>query len=241
MLSAEQVRAWIDKAREGWTDGLILLFALANQGRRMLDSGKIDSLVLPWIDKFFISSRRRSDGIYLERLLGFVSSNMREPLILFWEDTARREAPSLGLALEDLAGRGLPVRGIGIFGAGVPEGGSFGAERANALQTILDEYQEKALFALRPLNENHCPDAFRRVFKDLDMRFFLNYDSSWKDNLAFIYAGTQVFPLLSEQMEMECISAQANAARYLARRSGRDVLSCLPRVQCLGQPALSMA
>jgi hypothetical protein len=213
MLAAEQVRAWIDKAREGWTDGLILLFALANQGRRMLDSGKIDSLVLPWIDKFFISSRRRSDGIYLERLLGFVSSNMREPLILFWEDTARREAPSLGLALEDLAGRGLPVRGIGIFGPGVPEGGSFGAERANALQTILDEYPEKALFALRPLNENHCPDAFRRVFKDLDMRFFLNYDSSWKDNLAFIYAGTQVFPLLSEQVEMECISPWVCAGR----------------------------
>jgi hypothetical protein len=213
LLSPEQVRTWIDKAREGWTEGLILLFALANQGQRMLDSGKIDSLVLPWIDKFFISSRRLADGMYLERLLRFVSSNIRQPLVLFWDDTARREAPSLGLALEDLAGRGLCARGIGIFGPGVPAGGTYGAERANALEIIFDEYPQKAFFALRPLNENHCPDAFRRVFKDLDMRFFLNYDSSWKDNLAFIYAGTQVFPLLSEQMEMECVSPWVCAGR----------------------------
>ncbi len=80
-------------------------------------------------------------------------------------------------------------------------------------ETILSDYPGKTLFALRPLNENHCPDAFRRVFKDLDMRFFVNYDSSWKDNLAFIYTGTQVFPLLSGQMEMECVSPWVCAGR----------------------------
>jgi len=206
VLSPERLRTWIDRARKGWRDGLVLLFALARQGQKLLDSGKIDSLVLPWIDKFFISSRRAADGIYLERLIRFVSSNIGQPLILFWEDTARREAPSLGLALEDLAGRGVPVRGIGIFGPGEPSGGSYGAERADAVRIILDEYPQKALFALRPLNENRCPGAFRRVFKDLDMGLFLNYDSSWKDNLAFLYAGTQVFALLSEQSEMESVS-----------------------------------
>ena len=239
ILSPEQVRAWIDKAREVWIDGLVLFFALANQGRRFLESGTIDSLVLPWIDKFFISSRRQTDGIYLERLLRFVSSNIEQPLILLWEETVRREAPSLGLALEDLAGRGLPVRGIGIFGPGKQEGVSHESERAGALRIITDEYPGKTLFALRPLNENHCPDAFRRVFKDLDTRFFLNYDSSWKDNLAFIYSGTQVFPLLSEQREMECVSPWVCAGpkrfafgAWLRRMLRRTLLGELDGMSC---------
>lgn len=205
-VSPEQVRTWMEKARKTWEEGLILLFALANQGQRMIDSGKISSLVLPWIDKFFISSRRRADSSYLERLFRFVSDNIERPLILFWDDTSHREAPSLGIALEDMAGRGLPFRGIGLFDTSARAGRSYEVERAGALQTILKEYPEKAFFALRPLNENHCPDAYRRIFKDLDMGFFLNYDSSWKDNLAFIYAGTQVFPLLPVQSEMELVS-----------------------------------
>jgi hypothetical protein len=239
VLSPERIRAWIDHARATWADGLILLFALANQGQRMLDARRIDSLVLPWIDKFFISSMRLADGSYLERLLRFVSSNIRQPLILFWEDTTRREAPSLGLALEELAGRGLPVRGIGIFGPGAQAGGACRAERAGALLTVLEEYPETALFALRPFDENRCPDAFRRVMKDLDMKFFINYDSSWKDNLAFIYAGTQVFPLLSEQTEMENIAPWVCAGRkrfafgaWFRRRLRRSLLGGLDGMSC---------
>ncbi len=205
-ISTGQVLEWIEKSHEKWADGLMLLFALANQGQRMLDSGKIPSLVLPWIDKFFISSRRLADLTYLERLFRFASANMRKPLILFWDDTSHSKAPSLGLALEDVAGRGLPFRGIGIFDTGVSSGGLHGAGRAEATRIILNDYPQKELFALRPLNENHCPEAFRWIFKDYDMKFFLNYDSSWKDNLAFIYAGTQVFPLLPVQTEMEAIS-----------------------------------
>ena len=214
LLPAERVRAWIEKARQDWPQGLILLFALTNLGQRMLDAGEISSCALPWIDKFFISSRRRADIFYLERLFQFVSANIKRPLVLFWDDTARREAPSLGLALRDLAGRGLPVRGIGIFGCGPPAAAAYyREERENAVQAILSGYPGKTLFALRPLNENHCPDAFRRIFKDLDMSFFVNYDSSWKDNLAFIYTGTQVFPLLSGQTEMECESPWVCAGR----------------------------
>ena len=205
-ISTQQVLEWIEKARETWADGLILLFAIANQGQRMLDSGKIPSLVLPWIDKFFISSQRRADAAYLERLFRLASANIRNPLILLWDDTSHGKVPSLGLALEDLAGRGLPFRAIGIFDTGASSGGLHGAERAGATRIILKDYPQKALFALRPLNENHCPEAYRWIFKDLDMKFFLNYDSSWKDNLAFIYTGTQVFPLLPVQTEMESVS-----------------------------------
>ena len=205
-ISTEQVLAWVEKSHQTWADGLILLFALANQGQRMLDSGKIPSLVLPWIDKFFISSQRRADVTYLERLFRLASANIRKPLILLWDDTSHSKVPSLGLALEDLAGRGLPFRAIGIFDTGASLAGSHSAERADATRIILNDYPHKGLFALRPLNENHCPEAFRWIFKDLDMKFFLNYDSSWKDNIAFIYTGTQVFPLLPVQTEMEPVS-----------------------------------
>jgi hypothetical protein len=205
-ISTEQVLAWAEKSHKTLADGLILLFALANQGQRMLDSGKIPSLVLPWIDKFFISSQRRADVTYLERLFRLASANIPKPLILLWDDTSHSMVPSLGLALEDLSGRGLPFRAIGIFDTGSSLGGSHSAERADAIRIILNDYPQKALFALRPLNENHCPEAFRRVFKDLDMKFFLNYDSSWKDNIAFIYTGTQVCPLLPAQTEMEPVS-----------------------------------
>jgi hypothetical protein len=205
-ISTEQVLAWVEESHKTWADGLVLLFALANQGQRMLDSGEIPSLVLPWIDKFFISSQRRADVTYLERLFRLTSASILKPLILLWDDTSHSKVPSLGLALEDLAGRGLPFRAIGIFDTGASLDGPHSAERADATRIILKDYPQKALFALRPLNENHCPEAFRWVFKDLDMKFFLNYDSSWKDNIAFIYTGTQVFPLLPVQTEMEPVS-----------------------------------
>ena len=63
-ITKGQVFEWIESARKSWAEGLILLFALANQGQRMLDSGVIDSMALPWIDKFFISSRRQADVAY---------------------------------------------------------------------------------------------------------------------------------------------------------------------------------
>ena len=112
-------------------------------------------------------------------------------------------APSLGLALDDMARAGLPFRGLGIFNTGISAG--HGAERDEAVRIIAGEYPHKALFALRPINEKHCPGAFRQIFEDFDESFFVNYDSSWKDNLAFLYAGTQVFPLLGAQAEMEAV------------------------------------
>jgi hypothetical protein len=205
-ISHDRVSAWIEKAHETWADGLILLFALANEGQRMLDSGKIHSFVLPWIDKFFISSRRLADITYLEGLFKLLSANVREPLILLWDDTPHGKLPSLGLALEYLTGQGMPFKGLGIFDTGASAAGLHGADRAEAARIIIEDYPQKTLFALRPLNENHCPEAYRRIFKDLDMRFFLNYDSSWKDNLVFIYTGTQVFPLLPVQTEMEAVA-----------------------------------
>jgi hypothetical protein len=200
-VTRAQLSRWSKSCRKSWSEGLSLLFALANQAQRMLDSGELQSFVLPWIDKFFISSRRRADAGYLEELFGLVSQNIEAPLILFWDDSTHGRAPSLGLAIKDMAHKGLPFAGLGLFNARLSRG--YAAERDDALGTIAASYPEKSFFALRPLSEEHNPGAFRQIFKDLDWSFFSRYDSSWKDNLAFLYAGTQVFPLLGQQTEIE--------------------------------------
>lgn len=203
-ISSAQISSWMENGRKSWAEGLILLFALAKQGQRMLDSGEIESLALPWIDKFFISSRRQADVVYLGALHRFISENLESPPVLFWDDTTHARTPSLGLALQDMAGGGLDCRGLGIFNSTLSEGQD--AEREEALHIICAEYPRRTFFALRPLDENHSARAYRQIFEDLDESFFCNYDSSWKDNLAFLYAGTRVFPLLGTQTEMEAVS-----------------------------------
>lgn len=197
----EDAASWCEEQRKSWVFGLILLKALAIQGQRSMDAGRIPYLVLPWIDKFFISSRRRADTEYLARLFRFIARDVQNPLILFWEDTAHKQIPSLALALEDLMVRGLPFRGIGIF-----DGTPGSSDRADAAEIICRDYPRTNLFTLRPMNENHCPDAFRRIFEKPDRDFFRTYDSSWKDNLVFPYTGTRILPLLSIQTEMESIA-----------------------------------
>ncbi|MCE5333676.1 MAG: hypothetical protein LLG06_03720 [Desulfobacteraceae bacterium] len=182
--------------RKAWVDGMALLLALAREGRKAIRSGAAQSLVLPWIDKFFISSRRRADGDYLMHLFEFISEYSEEPLVLFWEDTAHFRAPSFALALDDMVKGGAPFRGIGIFD---PRG----SDRREAERIVCTEYPGNSLFALRPVSDSHCADAFFRIFRRRDPSFFQLYDSSWKDNLAFLYTGTQVFPLVAVQTEME--------------------------------------
>lgn len=193
----EKILARYEAERGAWRDGLVLLFALAMQAQEMIDSGTIPWFVLPWIDKFFISSRRKADREYLQRLFRFIGHYIEAPLILFWEDTAHAQSPSFGLALEELRARGLPSRGIGIFDFQ-------GSDRSEAAEIIRRDYPDKSLFALRPISDCHCGDAGSLIFGGRHWGFFRHYDSSWKDNLVFLYSGTQVVPLLSVQTEMEC-------------------------------------
>ncbi|MFZ2447667.1 MAG: hypothetical protein WAW37_15025 [Syntrophobacteraceae bacterium] len=214
-VSLDRVLAWCGHAKDSnnsenskktWAEGLALYFALAVRGREALDSGAASSFVLPWIDKFFISSKRRADQGYIEGLFRLVSSHIEAPLALFWEDTAHARLPSFGLALEELAGRGLPFRGIGIFD---PQG----SKRSDAAEIIRREYPKNLLFALRPVSDSHFAGTFRRIFDPPAPGFLRDYDSSWKDNLVFIYAGTRVFPLLSAQTEMESVSPWVSDGR----------------------------
>lgn len=201
----ERVLSLCEAGRSGWEDGLALLFALAEEGQKMLDAGKIASFVLPWIDKFFISSRRKADQGYLARLFRLVRARVDTPLVLFWEDTTHR-VPSFRLALDELSESGLPFCGIGVFDRR-------GSSRENAAQIIRGRYPGSCLFALRPVSDNRRPGTFRDILAGADQGFTRSYDSSWKDNLAFLYAGTQVVALLPAQTEMEEVSSWVGAGR----------------------------
>ena len=241
-----QVFEWYENGRKTWTDGLILLFAMAVEGQRMIHTGSITSFVLPWIDKFFISSLRHADRAYLEGLFKLVCGNIEEVLVLFWEDTIHRQFPSLAAVLEELAGRGLPFRGIGVFD-------SKGSDRARAEEIILGSYPESRFFALRPVSDGHFNGVFGRILDGSDWNFLRSYDSSWKDDLVFIYSGTQVFPLLPVQGEMEAVApwisdgrARYPFGKWFRRELRRQVPGpgtetpdpSFPNLCLLGQPAL---
>ena len=198
----EAVLRWLRRRRAVWRAGFELLAVLLREGRRLLGRGDARSLVLPWIDKFFVSSSRQEDADYLYLLVRWLESRGLDPLILFWEDTVHLEAPSFQLALRRLRKWGIPCRGIGIFDEG-------DSKREDAVEIVQKEHETTRLFALRPVSEDHYGLLFESLLERRDYDFFHRYDSSWKDNLCFLYAGTQVFPLLSVQTEPEPFAAWA--------------------------------
>ncbi len=194
--TVKDVLRWRHQRQEFWSEGLFLLGAMIVEGQNLLDLGDIEGLVLPWIDKFFISSRRDADRDYLPLILQFLDTLGAQPLVLFWEDTSRAKDPSFKLALNEMKRRGLPFRGIGVFDEG-------DSRRDEALDLICQEYRSTRLFALRPFNDTHNPASLHCLLQG-GLRYFLShYDSSWKDNLCFMYAGTQVLPFVSVHCEME--------------------------------------
>ena len=191
-----EILKWRHRRERLWSQGFPRLAACILEGQKLLASGSLDCLVLPWIDKFFISSRREADWEYLPLILQCLGNMGAQPLVLFWEDTSHASDPSFKLALNGMKKRGHPFRGIGVFDDG-------SSRREDALDIICREHRANRLFALRPLNDTHNPIPLYRLLGGREGHIFSHYDSSWKDNLCFIYAGTQVFPLLSVQCDME--------------------------------------
>ncbi len=220
------VLAWWRLERESWIGGLARLAALAIEAERLLRHGDLESFVLPWIDKFFISSTRLTDSAYLPALSQWIEDRGIPPLILFWEDTIHAARPSFRLALDAMRARGLPFRGIGIFDEA-------GSERLHALDLILESHPRVRLFALRPWEDNHHPGSFHGMLKARDFGMFTPYDSSWKDNLGFLYVGTQVLPLLSDSGYGEILPAWVGAGGR-KHPFGRFLRQGL-RWRCLGQ------
>lgn len=200
-----EILDWSARHEESWHDGLLRLAAMFEEGQLLLDKGLLSHLVIPWIDKFFISSRRRDDWEYLDTLVGWFEGQRLRPLILFWEDTPHRQEPSLKLVLRQLSDQGRPFRGIGVFDWQ-------GSSRTEALEIIHHGHSESMLFALRPFSDCHNRHSFHQLIEDRPLSFFQDYDSSWKDGLCFLYAGTQVFPLLSVPTDRENLPAWVAAA-----------------------------
>jgi hypothetical protein len=191
-----EILGWADSRRRVWEEGLLRLAALMKEGKLLLEEGSLPYLVLPWIDKFFISSRRKEDWEYLTTLVQWIERQGTKPLILFWEDTLHAQEPSLKLVLKQLRSQGYPYSGIGVFGWD-------GSSRLDALEIIANAHHETVLFALRPYTDCHNFRPLQQLLGNRDYQFFQDYDSSWKDGLCFFYAGTQVFPLLSVQSDRE--------------------------------------
>jgi hypothetical protein len=108
--------------------------------------------------------------------------------------------PSLQLALRQWRDAGLACRGIGVFGDGLSV-----VDRQGAEEFVVAHHTDTRWFALRPFSDCFRPRSLEQLLARRDHAFLhpAAYDSSWKDNLAFIYTGTQVTPLVSVQCDAE--------------------------------------
>lgn len=193
------VELWRREKKALWFWGFRCLKALLQEAQDRLDAGSADALVVPWIDKFFISSRRENDLGYLRMLLDWIRIEGLSPIILFWEDTTRTSDPTLTAAMRN---RWPPANfmGFGVFGDG-----SWTRGQAEAILTRTAE--PGRLYVLRPLDDTHRPHSVEAVLQGrADRReFFSMYDSSWKDGTYAFYTGTQAALLTSIATESESI------------------------------------
>ena len=151
--------------------------------------------MLPRVDKFFISTKRTQDTTYLTLLLRKILDYFRERvIILLWDDTFHNKEPSLYLAIKKILKEGYPIKGLGIYECGFITKSPNPSEVVN----LASKYE---VFVLRPFETESV--SFNQVFRHRSFSFFRNYSPSWRDGLNFIYAGTQVFPLLSVQTMLE--------------------------------------
>jgi hypothetical protein len=184
----DQTLSWYHKQRQGHSEKVSLLWALIRTGQQWLSNGRLEYLVLPIVDKFFISSKRDQDLDYLPSLLQLIHRFDHTPLFLLIDDTSRASQPSLQLAI-DRWRENYPFMGLGAFARKRDSSLSY-------LETILDNSSKITLFALRPLTQVHNPASLDFLLAQRPPEFLSpeKYDSSWKDNLPFLYQGTQVAP-----------------------------------------------
>ncbi len=193
------VERWRRERKGLWFWGFRCLKAFLEEAQSRLDAGLAEALVIPWIDKFFISSKREGDLGYLRTLLEWIRVEGFAPIVLFWEDTTRKRDPTLRVAL----GRHWPsslFTGFGVFG-----NGSWTRREAEGVLTRTAE--PGRLYVLRPYDDTHRPCSVEAVLQGrMNHRdFFSIYDSSWKDGTYAFYSGTQAAMLTSIATEPETI------------------------------------
>ena len=182
----DQTFSWYSKNKKNYSEKFPLFWALIRTGQEWLSSNRLEYLVLPMVDKFFISSKRDQDLEYLPSLLTLVQHSDHTPLFLFIDDTSRGSQPSLQLAIDRWC-ENHPFLGLGVFA-------SKRDPSPSNLETILENSSKLNFFALRPLTQVHNPLALDFLLAQRPAEFLSpkHYDSAWKDNLPFLYQGTQV-------------------------------------------------
>jgi hypothetical protein len=191
---------WYQQKKAGHTWLLCLLWALIEAGEDWLRKERLESLVLPIIDKVFISSQRDQDLGYLPLFVQLVGRMEKAPLFLLIDDTTRAAQPSLQLAIDRWRQQ------FGFLGLGVYDSQADSEEEP--LETILSRSSRYNLFALRPLTQVHNPLSLDTLLAKRPQSFLspAEYDSSWKDNLPFLYHGTQVAPFAGASKRAEQFS-----------------------------------
>ncbi|MGB6379728.1 MAG: hypothetical protein WBG51_01025 [Syntrophobacteria bacterium] len=191
---------WYQKKKAGHARLISLLWALIEAGEEWLRSERLESLVLPIIDKVFISSQRDQDLAHLPLFVQLVSRMDQAPLFLLIDDTPRAAHPSLQLAIDHWRQQ-LDFLGLGVYA-------SQADSEEEPLETILSRSSRVNLFALRPLTQVHNPLSLDTLLAKRPQSFLspAEYDSSWKDNLPFLYHGTQVAPFSGASKRAEQFS-----------------------------------
>ena len=191
---------WYQEKKVGHARLLSWLWALIETAEEWLRSERLDSLVLPMIDKVFISSQRDQDLAYLPLFVQLVSRMDSAPLFLLIDDTPRAAHPSLQLAI-DRWRQQCDFLGLGVYDSQTDF-------EEKPLETILARSSRINLFALRPLTQVHNPLSLNTLLATRPQSFLnpTEYDSSWKDNLPFLYHGTQVAPFAGVSKQAEKFS-----------------------------------
>jgi hypothetical protein len=192
----KQNLCWYAHKRSTRASLMGLLWSLVTAGEEWLKTKRLPHLVLPIIDKFFMSSQRDQDLEYLPLFVELASINGLSPLFLLIDDTSRAKSPSLQLAIEHWRGK-HPFLGLGVFASDYEP-------MAPSLETILAYCSHCSLFALRPLTQVHNPLSLHTLLTSRAADFLSpeRYDSSWKDNLPLLYHGTQVAPFAGPASSM---------------------------------------
>jgi hypothetical protein len=196
----DETLLWYQKKKAGHARLLSLLWALIEVGEEWLRSERLESLVLPIIEKVFISSQRDQDLTYLPLFVQLVSRMYQAPLFLLIDDTPRAAHPSLQLAI-DRWRQQLDFLGLGVYD-------SQADSEEEPLETIRTRSSRVNLFALRPLAQVHNPLSLDTLLSKRPQDFLspAEYDSSWKDNMPFLYHGTQVAPFAGGSKRAEQFS-----------------------------------
>ena len=199
----QQVREtllWYQEKKAGHARLLSWLWAFIQTAEEWLRSERLDSLVLPMIDKVFISSQRDQDLAYLPLFVQLVSRMDSAPLFLLIDDTPRAAHPSLQLAINHWRQQ-YDFLGLGVYDSQTDF-------EEKPLETILARSSRINLFALRPLTQMHNPLSLNTLLATRPQSFLnpTEYDSSWKDNLPFLYHGTQVAPFAGKSKQAEQFS-----------------------------------